>query len=318
MYRKKTDELLKLEVCVKRLLSASPSYSLIMQDFLRKTAGYVGESTVDRYLQYLPPHAHSFKDLRLFDGIQHFQIDFLLLIDGAFTIVEVKNYKGKIIFDFDHQQLIRELDGSEDIFPDPFIQVEHQTVQLSIWLKERGFPLIPIHFYVVISNPQTLVETQGRDLLSYKKRIIRARRFPHLLQTLKHSNARPTWSNDDRDMFIKMIAKENSPYNGSVMKKYGIKLSNLQWGVECPACSKLGMKRRRDHWQCECGRKSNDAHKKLLMDYALLLGPEITNATFRQIAFIDSEYIARRLLIENCRSNFGNTKNRRYHINMDI
>ncbi|WP_246364151.1 nuclease-related domain-containing protein [Halobacillus locisalis] len=314
----KTDELLQLEVCIERLDPASPSYSLIKQDFLRRTAGYVGESTVDRYLQYLPPHAHSFQDLRLFDGIQHFQMDFLLLIDGTLTIVEVKNYKGKIIFDFNHQQLIRELDGREDIFPDPFIQVEHHTVQLSRWLSERGFPLIPIQFFVVISNPQTLIETRGHDSLSYKKRIMRARRFPHLLQSLKNPNDSPAWTDDDRDTFIRIVANENSPYNGSVMKKYGIMLNDLQWGVECPACSKSGMKRRRDHWHCECGRKSDDAHKKLLMDYALLLGPEITNATFRQIAFIDSEYIARKLLTENCRFNFGNTKNRRYYINMDI
>lgn len=314
MQRSKSEELLQLEVALKRISANSSFYAAIKEDLLKQASGHHGERNVDYYLQYAPAHVEHIQDVRLFDGIQYFQIDSLLTSNDQLFIMDVKNHKGKLIFDFDNQQLIREYAGQKDYFQDPFIQAEHHKIQLTRWLHHHHFPSIHIEPYIILSNPHTISKTHGRDIHHYKKRIVRAKRLPYLLNKTVAPPQHAAWSEEERLRFRELVQQKHTPFKASIVKKFRLEVDDFLWGVECPDCGRFGMERRRDHWYCRCGTKSSEAHLKLLREFSFLFGNEITNAVFRKIASISSEYIARKLLNACCKTNFGRTNNRKYYI----
>jgi len=63
-----------------------------------------------------------------------------------------------------------------------------------------------------------------------------------------------------------------------IIKNAGLHLREVLPGVHCPSCRKLGMMRLRYKWHCpSCNTSSRTAHKKALLDFAMIYGNEITN-----------------------------------------
>ncbi|WP_173917329.1 nuclease-related domain-containing protein [Halobacillus sp. Marseille-Q1614] len=143
---------MQLTTLYKRLPCEHPLFSEIESEFLKQSAGQYGENTVNHFLHYLSTDYLILKDLHLFDGHTHFQLDFLVISESFLLIIEVKNFKGELIFDFDNSQLLRRLSETLDVFPDPFLQVEHQKVQLAQWLDLYKFREIPIYSFVAIAT----------------------------------------------------------------------------------------------------------------------------------------------------------------------
>ncbi|MGR9047269.1 nuclease-related domain-containing protein [Halobacillus faecis] len=315
MYREKSLELLKLESLLNRIPPHHPLSEEIANRLGRLSAGHFGESTADHYMKYLP--GRSMENVRLHDGIQPFQIDTLLISKKCLVILEVKNYKGELHFDLDQQKLIRTIEGKSEMFQDPFVQIELQKFQLQRWIKRSGFPSIPIHSFIVIANSNASLTFQGEDL-SKRKRVIFVKQLPtHLTAFIKSFKGENVWADDHLNEFSPRTKAEYIPYDSDVMKHYGISKDELKWGAPCPSCRLLGMIRRRDHWLCgRCGAISKDAHLQLLRDHQLLIGDTITNAEFRKIAGVKTEYIARKLLNECCSPNFGRSRNRKYIIKL--
>ncbi|WP_269749135.1 nuclease-related domain-containing protein [Halobacillus mangrovi] len=102
-------------------------------------------------------------------------------------MLEVKNYRGELIFDFDHHQLFRKFNGVKDLFPDPFLQVEHQTRHLSRWLGLFGFPEIPISPLIVVASPKTAIETFGKDSFYLIKRIVRPKNLISRVEEMRRN-----------------------------------------------------------------------------------------------------------------------------------
>ncbi|WP_163528709.1 nuclease-related domain-containing protein [Halobacillus ihumii] len=317
--RSKTLPHLRLERLLDRL---PPDYSNrgdIQEQFLKQTAGHFGETTADFYLQYLPGEQYRIiQDLRLFDGIQHFQIDALILCTEFILILEVKNLKGKLIFDLEHSQLFRELNGKKDIFPDPFLQVGHQTIQLSRWLNQFNFPSIPIDSFIVVANPNTIIKTHGRDPQQLKSKIIRAKKLYTMIENRKAHYSHATWTPEQVADLALLMQKENTPYQGgAILDCFNLTVEDLIMGVQCAECRTYPMLRKRDHWYCiNCDYKSKDAHLRTLQDYQLLIADKITNPQFRKFACVSSTKVARRLLSESCSHNFGQTQSRKYTISL--
>ncbi|WP_079526418.1 nuclease-related domain-containing protein [Halobacillus hunanensis] len=178
--RTKTMSHTQLETLLNRLHLDHSKRSHVQEQYVRQKAGHYGESIADHYLQYLPQkHYLTIQDLRLFDGIHFFQIDAMVLCPEFILILEVKNYKGKLIFDLEHQQLFRKYNDQKDTFPDPFLQVEHQAIQLQRWLAQFNFPEIPICSFIVVASPNTVIKTHGRDRQQFNNRIVRAKNIYH-------------------------------------------------------------------------------------------------------------------------------------------
>lgn len=110
--RTKSNQHRQLESLMNRVSSINPQWNSIHEKFLKMSAGLADETTADHYLRYLPSSEfHPITDLQLYDGIQHFQVDALVVNPKFLLILEVKNYKGELIFDLEHHQLFRKIDS---------------------------------------------------------------------------------------------------------------------------------------------------------------------------------------------------------------
>ncbi|UOR13855.1 nuclease-related domain-containing protein [Halobacillus amylolyticus] len=217
----KTTQHKQLASLLGRLPLAHSKRSDVQEQYSIRSAGHSGETTADHFLQYLHSEEyHVIQDIRLFDGIQHFQIDCLVLTPFFLLILEVKNFRGKLIFDFEHHQLFRIFEGKKETFPDPFLQVEHQSYQLKMWLDQFNFPEIPTHSFVVVTNPKTVIKTHGPDPEGRKRRIIRPKQSPSSVTSLTSVFNRKYWDFPQIKTAASRFKKENHassrPYSRKV------------------------------------------------------------------------------------------------------
>ncbi|WP_163528702.1 nuclease-related domain-containing protein [Halobacillus ihumii] len=241
---------------LERLPPSHSKRSDVQEQYAIRSAGHFGETTTDHFLQYLHSNKyHVIQDLRLFDGIQHFQIDCLILTPSYLLILEVKNLRGKLIFDFEHHQLLRVFEGKKETFPDPFLQVEHQCHQLRMWLDQFGLPEIPINSFVVVANSRTVIKTHGSDLEGRKRRIIRPKQIIPSVTNLTSTFDRKYWESPIIKQAAHCFEKGNTPYRGgSILERFDLKVEDLIKGVQCLKCKRFPMERKRDHWVCPwCG-----------------------------------------------------------------
>ncbi|WP_394219381.1 nuclease-related domain-containing protein [Halobacillus trueperi] len=201
MSREKSLEILKLESLLHRIPIPHPLREEIANHLGRLSAGHFGESTADHYMKYLP--GKSLQDIRLHDGVRPFQIDALLLFEKCLVILEVKNYKGELQFDFDHRKLTRAIEEKSEIFQDPFVQVELQKFQLQRWIERSGFPSIPIHSFIVIANPNAFLTFQGQDR-NKRKRVLLVKQLPtHLTAFIEGFKGESVWTDDDLNEILR-------------------------------------------------------------------------------------------------------------------
>lgn len=84
-----------------RRLRPGPLRDEIEQTTKKYKAGFKGEKFIGNFLDSLSiKDSFLFHDLRLFNGVHYFQIDFLLLTLYFFLILEVKNIFGTMTLDF--------------------------------------------------------------------------------------------------------------------------------------------------------------------------------------------------------------------------
>ncbi|MGG3641280.1 nuclease-related domain-containing protein [Bacillus gobiensis] len=168
--RKYPISLQKLEAILKRLpkkASFSAKRALIEEEFLKQKAGYNGEQSIDYHLRLLPDKKYFIlQDLRLANKYGYFQIDTLILSQHFLVILEIKNIRGTIYFDDDFNQLIRSVDGKEEGFLDPMLQISRQQSELMHWLSNENniFTNVPIETFVVISNPSTIIKSSSSNV----------------------------------------------------------------------------------------------------------------------------------------------------------
>ncbi|ARI75922.1 nuclease-related domain-containing protein [Halobacillus mangrovi] len=296
-----------------RVSTDNPHWTTLHEQFLKMSAGLAGETTADHYLRYLPSSEFQpLIDLQLYDGIQHFQVDALVVNPKLLLIIEVKNYKGELIFDLEHHQLFRKIDSKTDIFPDPFLQVEIQTLQLTRCLQHYNFPPLPIYSLIVIANPNTAIQTLDMDQQNLK-RIIRAKQLPFAVREIDKMFIDEVWSAGTIQHFQQQVRKKHRPYRKSILIQFQLEEKDIIKGVQCPPCGQFRMSLKRDHWYCvKCSCRSKDAHLQSLMDYQLLIGKEITTPDFMKFARIESRKVAWRLLSEACPEYYGETRSRKY------
>lgn len=185
--RKIPRKILILEALVRRLPTNHPGRPKIENELLKSYAGYRGEQSIDYHLTFLPQDKfYLLHDLRLQNRQKHyFQMDTLILSPHFFLILEVKNISGSLYFDQEFHQLIRTIDGKEEGFPDPILQVMKQEKQLKSWLEDNHYPSVPIVSLVVISNSSTIIRCSSREK-EIKEKVIHSAVLPFKLKLSKH------------------------------------------------------------------------------------------------------------------------------------
>ncbi|WP_176140507.1 nuclease-related domain-containing protein [Halobacillus salinus] len=300
---------LSYEYVLTRIPGNHPQVSKIEEKLGTHLSGYHGEASIQFHLQYLSDHHHTLYNLRLFDGVAHFQIDILLLFPTFALILEVKNRSGHLVFDRKAKQWtqIKE-DGSRKGDHCPVEQAERQARLLNKWMKEHASVNLPVYPLVVLSNSKCTLEFTVPE-----PRVIRAHSLFDTIQTIKPKGKSVT----KKQLFqlahtLKDAHEELIP---NVMKQFGLRSSDLIDGVGCPECGRYYMVRQGYNWFCRhCKHLSRTAHERSLVEYAYLISPWLTVNQAMLFLKIESRHVVRRLLLKSAVSRSGAGKGMRYYL----
>lgn len=291
-------KLLKLEALIRRLKEDHPKRQEVEEDFAKSKAGFIGEQSLQYYFDYLPEKEYYiFHNLRLFDGVHYFQIDFLLLTSKFILILEVKNIKGTLFFDNTFNQLIRTHKGKEDGFQDPILQAKSHKSKLITWLKTNKLPNIPVEYLVVTTNPTTVIKTNPNNQNALNK-VVRSNNLLNRIEKIAKNVRVESLLKKDMKKLTSQLLKHDTPLDPQILNQFNIDDSDILTGVICTECGLYAMKRRNRSWFCStCLNWSKDAHIFALNDYALLLGTRITNKSAREFLHLPTRFIANKILI---------------------
>lgn len=297
--------------------SFSAKRALIEEELLKQKAGYYGEQSLDYHLRFLPDKKYFIlHDLRLANKYGFFQIDTLILSQSFLVILEIKNIKGTIYFDDSFNQLIRSSNGKEEGFSDPLLQISRQQSELINWLSNESNICheVPIETFVVISNPSTIIKSSTTNTF-LKETVMHGASLPQKIKELdkkQSSNIIPMNQLIELAQKLKKMHVESNP---DLLEKFDIKKSQLVKGVYCPKCHSLPMMRKNKAWFCKsCSYSSKNAHIESLKDYALLIGPTITNRQLRDFLCLSSRTTSGYFLKSLNLKHSGQTKGRVYEL----
>lgn len=225
----------------------------------------------------------------------------------------MKNISGTLYFDQVFKQLIRSIAEKEEGFPDPITQVKRQEQQLSFWLQNNKFPILPVTSLIVISNPSTIIKSSSQSHSKLVQKITHAASLVDRIESLERLYKTDVLSTKDIKRMYRLLIKQDLPLNKNICKQFQINLDELIKGVHCPECFALPMKRSNGVWRCpKCESSSKDAHISTLNDYSLLIGKKINNQNVRDFLQISSVSVASKLLNSLDLEKVGEKKNRTY------
>ncbi|WP_209121773.1 nuclease-related domain-containing protein [Alkalihalobacillus sp. BA299] len=304
----------KLQALQRRIPKHHPKQPIIREKLAKRLAGFKGESSIDYPLSFLPEKNYFIlHDVRLYDSTHHFQMDSLLLSRQFILILEVKNYSGTLYFDQTFHQLIRTLDGKQEVFPDPLLQIQRQEQQLKKWLAMNRLPEVPIISLVVISNPYTLLQSSSEHKDLYQK-VIRSEYLPTKINQIQEKFQEDQLSEKELKKVIRRIEKQHSSSNPDILEQFELSKDDLLKGVFCTTCNYLPVQRTYGTWNCpECSCEIKNAHLASIKDYELLIGLKFTNSDMREFLQITSPSLMTRILQSMDLSYAGTRKNRVYH-----
>ncbi|USK33696.1 NERD domain-containing protein [Bacillus sp. F19] len=306
----------KLQALLRRLPQNHTVRAKIEEEYAKNMAGYRGEQSIDYHL--LPLLRKEFlvlHDIRLLNKEYYFQLDIVILTRSYILILEVKNMSGTLCFDQTFKQLIRTINGREEAFPDPILQVRRQQKNLQTWLSEHNYPSMPLHSYIVISNPATILKTIPNYSETVLKKVIHAGSLQDKIHLLDNRYKDQLLTIKDLNKLSRQLIKHHSPNNPDLLQLFHLSKSDLITGVHCIKCFSIPMKKVSGSWVCKkCMFTSKEAYIASLNDYALLLGPTITNKEIRQFLRISSMSSASKLLTVLNLHHTGSYKNRKYQL----
>lgn len=306
----------KLEALLKRLPTAHSQRTKVERDLARITAGYKGEGALDYYLSFLDEKTYSIlHNVRLSTKTYFFQIDTLLLTPSFILIIEVKNISGTILIDPVFRQLIRTMNGTEEYFPHPEDQAYHQRLQLLNWFQHHKIAFPPIELLVVFTNQNCILKNSSFPQNNQSSSIIRTTSLLSRIEQIKSKYSKEQLSKKEIRKIASLINKHHVSPTLDILPSYQIERKELIFGVQCPECTYFYMVRKQRKWYCpHCGTISIHAHQQALQDYALIIGPLISNKDIREFLCISSTSIARKIMQSSNTPSIGTTKDRQYQL----
>lgn len=268
----------QLEAIQKRLPPEHPKAEKVNQQLMMKSAGYKGEKNLEYPLSFLDSDTYSiFFDLRLFDGKHHFQMDALILSSSFIVILEVKNIAGTLYFDTGFNQLIRTYNNTQESFPDPLIQIKRQEAQFTIWCKQQSIPEIPIHSFVVISSPKTILTASPDQPPPHHSVIPNLMVHKKILELTNKFSDNLILAHELHQVGLKLLANHSSA-KVNMLQTMQIEKYEIQPGVICDHCRFLPLEYvRRQGWKCSrCSKYTIDGAQKALRDYGLIINRRIS------------------------------------------
>ncbi|GGL65656.1 nuclease-related domain-containing protein [Sporolactobacillus putidus] len=301
----------QFEILFQRLNPDSSKRQNVYSQMSKYLAGFKGEKSLDYPLSFLPPDEYLiFHNLRLFDGVHHFQIDFLILSPYFFLILEVKNITGRV--SINNHQMIRSSGQIEEAFPNPVIQNARLKEQLSKWLLLRGCAGIPIQTLVVFSPSKSILQL---DLTEQQNHICTSDFLPIRISSLRKQYPRTVVNPNTLHDLSKKLLNEHKDLELDIFKQTGAAAEEILTGVRCPKCEELAMSRHSTTWICPaCSFESKIAQLTAINDYRHLFGQTVTNGQLRDFLQIPSDSVVRKMLHSYKFPHSGNFKQRTYFL----
>ncbi|MFD1037230.1 nuclease-related domain-containing protein [Virgibacillus byunsanensis] len=292
--RNKPLPLVKLDAIIPRTSPKFPRLPDMKQDAAKRNKGYIGELQVDYHLDHLAKRYTILKDVYMRIHGKNVQMDTVVIAEHTIFIIDSKNYDGTITFDTILNQLTRNDGMKETGFEYPITQIENQQLQLQNWLLDHNLPNIPVHFFIAISDPSTIIKVIG-DQQAVAKVVGHGARIPRMILNKDEEIAQTGSPKLQVSKIGKMILAECREFDIDIMGQYKVK--KLLPGVQCMECGYLGMDWIYGKWVCKnCTKTSKHAHEKAIADYLLLVKPWITNKECMRFLNLKSRSVATRIL----------------------
>ncbi|WP_141604652.1 nuclease-related domain-containing protein [Terrilactibacillus laevilacticus] len=307
--------MLGLESLLRRCRLNSFDRERAEKELINRKAGYKGEKSVDYTLSLLAEKKYFiFQDLRLPHGDSHFQMDTVLVSKSFILLMEVKNLAGIIYFEPEFDQMIRELDGKKEGYPNPLTQVKRHKYQVKHWLDRHKLPQLPIETLVVFSHPSTIIQASNLSP-EQKKQITHSTNLFSKIGPMERRYINEILETKEMKKLADSFIKNHTPDLPNLIEQFHIQRNNILKGVHCPKCYSLPMKRDYGKWTCSaCDFSSRQAHLDSLIDYLFLIGPTITNQQLRHFLQTPSRYLATDILTSLNVKRQGSTKGTTYQL----
>ena len=308
-------EVYRLEALHRRIPPHHAMKEMVFSDYKKARTGIRGEKEIDFSLKFLDEQDYLIlQHLRLPDQNGAFQIDHLILTKKYILILELKNWYGTVIFG-ENGQVIRIGDnGIEEGCPNPIPQAKLQQPRLRKWLNSHGLPNIPIHFFIVISFPSTIIKSAS-DQHPIPAQVIHNNQLFFEIPKLDKMYQNSILRSSNLLELGQQLKAAHTPSTQNLLDKYGIELGELMKGIFCPNCNTVPMFRRKQKWYCRaCQHASSEAHFSALNDYQWLVGDYITNREAREFLRVDSPDVVRRILTHAGFNHIGANKGRTYRL----
>lgn len=195
-------------------------------------AGYFGECYVDNFLKQIvfPKHYTILKDVHIpLEQNSYLQIDTLIITRKYICVLEIKNIKGKIHFQRNPNQLIRDLNGETTSYKCPEQQLNRHIKKLHIFLKQskinmtvKGLIVFAYSKTHIIQPPQFAKITMGCDISEH---IEEYNELPDVI------------SQNTFNRLLLIIANQSTEFVPKPLAQtYNLELSHFRTGLICPIC----------------------------------------------------------------------------------
>jgi hypothetical protein len=312
IYKKRTmpNELKALISLDKRLPDNHDKKHAVKKNLLICQAGYNGELEFDDHInEFRPDYPHAIlHDLYLQQDGAYFQIDSLVITPSSITIIEVKNHKDKTVIKANPTQFIRVFqNGDRKPMRNPYIEIDRKIDLLQNWLQKRDIQ-IPIEGILIFAHTNELAiehpSPEMKTMLTYEAPV-HFRSLP-INERILDGHAIYNLAN--------ALLEHHKEYNPFPLADlYGIDPADIQPGVICPSCDRLGMQWGREKWNCpSCKHAGKTEHQQTVQDWFMLIQPKMTNREFRYFTQLNNRNVARGLLAKSGLQLIGERKAAHY------
>lgn len=296
-YRKNPHTLQILDALIPRLANNHQQLPKLKEYAARLQRGYNGERRLDYYLHSLTNDFYILNDVSLKIWNKDIQIDSLIITPHSLYMVEVKNFDGTLTFDTLQKQLIQTTRHQEISYTYPLTQADNTMYLMMQWLQQHQLPSIPIHSFIALADPSTVVRVKGDDEI-IAKRVMKAEEVTlRILQTEQTYEGYHEENVQRRNQITNKIMERIKDFSIDVLERYNIKDNEIVSGTRCVECGKINMRYHYGRWTCQsCGMTNRNAHEVTFHDYYLLYKDDITVSEAREFLKLDDRYKTYRLL----------------------
>lgn len=270
--------LLTLDACISRLREGHPKLKILRQNAASYQKGFNGERKLDYHLKILDNSFVILSDVTLSIYEKQFQMDSLVITSNALFIIEVKSLEGTITFHTSLKQLTQ--DNGQKLIgrKHPITQAENISFHFMRWLQFQKLDGLPIYYFVAIADQSTIIHVNG-DEDAIRKVVSHVDEIPIRLVKMNEKLIKTMPENHQlKNRIIQTVLKNCEELQIDILSRFDIHENDILPGVHCPSCKKLKMIRTRFNWHCSyCKVHSRTAHRKALLDFALIDGTKITN-----------------------------------------